>query len=190
MPSIVLATLLAFVAACGGASSPSAPSTAPTTPPSSVASGAPAATKSAKPAPAVTATPAAFVVPAGAAYDEAIGGRYQLITWSLGADGASAKLLLVAAPNAAISSLHTQTVVGAHLVDLRLRDTRLQLSTPKHAGASGGGPIARAALIVPPDDALIVLRLTLASGTVLKGSATVTGPASGRFFLVSVQVKG
>jgi hypothetical protein len=188
LPTVLCGGLTLLAASCGGASAPPPPTQSPaaaqTTPAATPSTNVPA---SHTPSPAVT--PATFAIPAGAAYDDAVGGRYQLVSWSLGAGGVSARLVMVAAPDARASDLHTQTIVGTGVVDLRLRDTRVQFTTAKQVRGAAGGLVARAALVFPPDDALIVVHLTLTAGKVARAAATVTGPASGRFFLVTLQLK-
>jgi len=143
------------LAECGGSagagtSQPTSPSAA-TTP----ASGSPVPAT-----PVVTGTPTArpTVIPR---YDDSYGGLQQLASWRL-LPGANGLELFVALQHAGLKQrVRLESAPGVLTIDL---SDIVPLPTALKP-ANGEGPIVRAGLFFPPDDALVVLRLLLADRT-------------------------
>jgi hypothetical protein len=192
MPAVVVIVALTLVSgACGttatapqSTSGPAATSMTPSSP--GIPSTTPSPSRSWLP-PAAAAS--GLVVPDGAGYDVGLGGRYQLITWTLGKDGRTVFLLLAAAPDAARAKYVAAKASPPGYLDLNLRDTRPQESSPGHVAGSASGAISSAKLVFPPDDALVVLRLAIRSSQ--PAQATIASQVGqGDLFVVTVKVKG
>ena len=150
--AIAFIVLMVSAAACGSADQASV-----------ATDGAPDVTATSPSVKPTAATPAAFTypVPEGAAYDESIGGLSQIVEWQVTADRDAVLLLFAAGEDATRPGVRARVTDGA--VELMIRDALPQPAAAATQDTAGGSLIAGATMVFPPDDALVILELDLAS---------------------------
>jgi hypothetical protein len=190
MSAIVSVVALALVGgACGATAAPQSGTTPTATSVTTPSPETPSTTSSPSASWPPSAAAAGLVVPDGAGYDEGLGGRYQLITWTLGKDGRTAYLLLAAAPDASTAKYAVAKTSPSGSLDVNLRDTRPQQSSPGRVAGSASAAISSAKLVFPQDDALVVLRLAIRSSQ--PAQATIESlPGQGALIVVAIRIKG
>ena len=177
--SLALVAAAVVATACGcGATSPSARSTPP--PPTVAPSEGPSVSGSPSTVPSTSAN-VVEAVSATAGYDADLGGEFQAVgvRVTVRQEPGSGSVAIDWVPRvqgspAPMPRLHTRPGV----IDVYLRDMRPHTDIVR-ALASPSGPVARAQFVFPPDDALVILRLTLRDETAAPRATVLRSTTAG-----------
>jgi hypothetical protein len=157
---VAVVAVALFAVACGGGSGDDGTKTSPegTVVTSPSVTGSPG-TPSAKPSPSASPSsdPATGILSASSTYDAGIGGLYQLLGFRDRGDQ-GAQVYWVAAEKG--PAVEPQLVQSPGRIDLVFPDTRQHADIMKKY-TSASGPIKSIQIVVPEDDATIVVRFTL-----------------------------